>query len=165
MLKARLENRLTRIWYGDEPPGRLLGLLERIYARASRRRMRIQGQENAEDLVDRTIIVVGNITAGGTGKTPLVVRLCELLQSGGLKPAVVSRGYGRHSRELVCLEGHEPAELSGDEPRLIRARTGVPVAVGPDRPAAARLLFEQGAEVVISDDGLQRADFPRSYEI
>jgi tetraacyldisaccharide 4'-kinase len=165
MLKARLETRLNRIWYEGQPPGRLLRWLETVYTRISRRRIRAQRKAASADLLDRPIVVVGNITAGGTGKTPLVIHLCQLLKSAGLTPAVVSRGYGRRSSKLVCLEGDEPVTLSGDEPLLIARRSGVAVAVGPDRAAATRRLFEQGADVVISDDGLQRADFPRSYEI
>lgn len=110
------------------------------------------------------VIVVGNITVGGTGKTPLTLALVEALRERGYRPGVVSRGYGGNRREPMLLgDLPNPAEV-GDEPSLIRA-SGVPVATGRDRPAAARLLLDAGCNVLIADDGLQHYRLVRDIEI
>jgi tetraacyldisaccharide 4'-kinase len=110
------------------------------------------------------VIVVGNLTAGGTGKTPLTLALIEALRQRGYRPGVVSRGYGGTQREPMLLgDVPNPAEV-GDEPALIRA-TGVPVAIGRDRPAAAQLLLDAGCNVLIADDGLQHYRLARDVEI
>lgn len=110
------------------------------------------------------VIVVGNLTAGGTGKTPLTLALVEALRQRGLRPGVVSRGYGGTQREPMLLgDQPNPAEV-GDEPALIRAM-GVPVAIGRDRPAAAQMLLEAGCNVLIADDGLQHYRLVRDVEI
>ncbi|HET7267835.1 MAG TPA: tetraacyldisaccharide 4'-kinase [Oleiagrimonas sp.] len=111
------------------------------------------------------VLVVGNISLGGTGKTPLVIALVEWLCAQGWQPGVVSRGYGGSQHEPALLpDVAEPARY-GDEPCLIHARTGCPVAVGRDRPAAARLLLHDGCDVVITDDGLQHYRLQRDIEI
>lgn len=110
------------------------------------------------------VIVVGNLTVGGTGKTPLTITLVEALRARGREPGVVSRGYGGSQREPLLLgETADPAQV-GDEPCLIHA-SGVPVAVGRDRPAAARLLLEAGCDVIVADDGLQHYRLARDVEI
>ncbi|MDH5265735.1 MAG: tetraacyldisaccharide 4'-kinase [Betaproteobacteria bacterium] len=120
------------------------------------------------------VIVVGNITAGGTGKTPLVIAVVEALARAGHRPGVVSRGYGRvpptdadpHGVVRV-LPGVATPEHFGDEPVLIARRTGVPVYLSPDRPAAARALLAAHPEtdVLVSDDGLQHYAMARDVEI
>lgn len=120
------------------------------------------------------VIVVGNITAGGSGKTPLVVALVELLRAAGRHPGVVSRGYGRVPPTdadplgvVRVLPGVATPEHFGDEPVLIARRTGAPVYVSPDRPAAARALLAAHPEtdVILSDDGLQHYALARDVEI
>lgn len=120
------------------------------------------------------VIVVGNITAGGTGKTPLVIAIVDSLRRAGKKPGVVSRGYGRvpptdadpHGVVRV-LPGVATPEYFGDEPVLIARRTRVPVYLSPDRPAAARALLAAHPEtdVLVSDDGLQHYALARDVEI
>jgi tetraacyldisaccharide 4'-kinase len=110
------------------------------------------------------VIVVGNLSVGGTGKTPLTIAVAEALRAHGWRPGVVSRGYGGTQREPVLLgDAPDPAQV-GDEPCLIHAG-GVPVAVGRDRPAAAKLLLGTGCDVVIADDGLQHYRLARDVEI
>ncbi|HET7931774.1 MAG TPA: tetraacyldisaccharide 4'-kinase [Rhodanobacteraceae bacterium] len=111
------------------------------------------------------VIVVGNLGVGGTGKTPLTIALVEALRAHGFKPGVVSRGYGGTARVPTLLDAQPDPRVVGDEPALIRLRTGVPVAVGAERPAAARLLLQQGVDVVIADDGLQHYALARDIEI
>ncbi|WP_266171551.1 tetraacyldisaccharide 4'-kinase [Dyella subtropica] len=110
------------------------------------------------------VIVIGNISVGGTGKTPLTIALAEALRQRGYRPGVVSRGYGGTERGPLLLgELPDPAQV-GDEPCLIRA-SGVPVAVGRDRPMAAQLLIDAGCDVVMADDGLQHYRLQRDIEI
>lgn len=110
------------------------------------------------------VVVVGNLTAGGTGKTPLTLALVDALTARGWRPGVVSRGYGGTQREPALLDDRPDPARYGDEPCLIRA-SGVPVAVGRDRPAAAALLLHAGCNVVIADDGLQHYALARDVEI
>ncbi len=111
------------------------------------------------------VLVVGNLVAGGAGKTPLVIALVEALRERGWKPGVVSRGYGGSATSPVLLDARADPAVVGDEPALIRERTGVPVAVGPKRVAAARLLLTQGVDVIVADDGLQHYALARDVEI
>jgi tetraacyldisaccharide 4'-kinase len=116
------------------------------------------------------VIVVGNLTVGGSGKTPLVIAIVELLRAHGWHPGVVSRGYGgRHSRRGASarLVHSDDAALYGDEVVLIRRRTGVAIAVGRARGAAvtALLAAEPDVDVVISDDGLQHYALARDIEL
>ena len=110
------------------------------------------------------VIVVGNLTAGGAGKTPLTLALIDALRTRGYRPGVVSRGYGgRRSQPMLLDDKPDPAEV-GDEPCLIRA-AGVSVAIGRDRSVAAQLLIDAGCNVIVADDGLQHYRLARDIEI
>lgn len=114
------------------------------------------------------VLVVGNITVGGSGKTPLVVALVERLRAAGYTPGVISRGYGGvREQEPLLVSAKTAVRQSGDEPLLIALRTGAPVAVGRDRVAVGRHLLRAHPEVdiVISDDGLQHYRLERDFEI
>lgn len=113
------------------------------------------------------VIVVGNIVAGGAGKTPTVMALIRHLQSRGLHPGVISRGYGRRTRDCREVRLDSPIADVGDEPALIRHRTGVPVFVAPRRIDAARALLQgyPSTDVLISDDGLQHLALARDIEV
>ncbi len=115
----------------------------------------------------KPVVVVGNITVGGTGKTPVIVALVEALQAAGLRPGVVSRGYGATAGRFPHRVGDgSTAADCGDEPLLIYRRTGCPCVVDPDRPAAVRaLLAEEPVDLVLSDDGLQHYALGRDLEI
>jgi tetraacyldisaccharide 4'-kinase len=117
--------------------------------------------------IAKPVIVVGNLSVGGTGKTPLVVWLVERLRSLGLNPGVVLRGYGGRGaggRARIVQPDSKPDDV-GDEAVLLRQRTGGAVAVGGDRVAAAQLLVQAGADVIVSDDGLQHLRLARDYEL
>lgn len=168
-MRHRLERWLNDIWYGATPAPWWLRALSPLYRlgfladRASGRARR------PGDLRDAPILVVGNIIVGGAGKTPLVVRLARVLQEAGLRPGIVSRGYGgkrlaAHGRVVRVTPDSDPAEV-GDEALLIARRTRLPVAVGADRCAAARELLAGDADVVVADDGLQHHRLPRTLEI
>ena len=113
------------------------------------------------------VIVIGNLTVGGSGKTPLVLWLVRCLREAGWRPGIISRGYrGAAAGELAVTVAADPA-LVGDEPLLLARRSGVPVYVGSDRVRAARALLAANPEcnVVVSDDGLQHYRLQRSVEI
>ncbi len=113
------------------------------------------------------VIVVGNITAGGTGKTPFVIWLAEALTAMGFRPGVVSRGHGgSDTRRPVSVSAHSSAEAVGDEAPLLAARTGLPVVVCQDRVQAVQHLLEHAdCDLVIADDGLQHYALARDVEI
>jgi tetraacyldisaccharide 4'-kinase len=113
------------------------------------------------------VVVIGNLYTGGTGKTPLVIELVTLLKQRGWHPGVVSRGYGRSVQRAQLVTAGANASECGDEPLLIAAATGVPVAVGRDRVAAAQLLRTTHSEVdvLLADDGLQNRRLARDFEI
>ena len=113
------------------------------------------------------VIVVGNLTVGGTGKTPLILALVEALRARGMRPGILSRGYGGASvSPRAVASGDDPAQ-SGDEPALLAERSGCPVWVGADRVAAARALAAAHPEcsVILCDDGLQHYRLRRDFEI
>lgn len=112
------------------------------------------------------VIVVGNISVGGTGKTPLIIELVKYLQQHGYKPGVISRGYGGQAQAYpYLLHSASLATESGDEPLLIYRATGCAVCVAPDRVAAAEWLIAQGCNLILSDDGLQHYRLARAMEI
>ncbi len=163
---ATLAERLERIWYGNAPVPFWLSLIETVYRAllALRRGLFRAGVLRVVKL-PVPVVVVGNITVGGTGKTPLTAWLVRELTERGWAPGVVMRGY-RSARSLPRLVGHEstPADC-GDEPVLLRQATQRPVAVGFDRAAAAALLVGQGCDVIVADDGLQHWRLARDLEI
>ena len=111
-------------------------------------------------------IVVGNITVGGTGKTPLVGWLVEALITRGFKPGIVMRGYGGSAyKDLTLIEKGASPKRYGDEAVMLKNRYDCPVAVGRNRTAAATLLESSGVDIVISDDGLQHYALARDIEI
>jgi tetraacyldisaccharide 4'-kinase len=113
------------------------------------------------------VVVVGNVTVGGTGKTPLTIWLVQQLQALGLRPGVLSRGHGRDNAGAAPLSvtASTPVAASGDEPLLIAAQCGVPVVVCADRVAGARRLTEFAIDLIICDDGLQHYALARDLEV
>ena len=113
------------------------------------------------------VVVVGNLTAGGNGKTPVVIWLAEALKSKGFSVGVVSRGYGGKAAHYPLVIGDDTTTAeAGDEPILIYRRTGIPVAVAPRRSDAVKALLAQySLDVIITDDGLQHYALARDYEI
>lgn len=166
-MRAYLEQTLLRLWqrrswfaYLNWPWSRLFGYL------LERRRQAFQTGARQVSRLPVPVIVVGNIYLGGTGKTPLVIYLVQQLRAAGWRPGVISRGYGSAAATPQLLTPNSLAQECGDEPVLIQQRTGVAVAVGRERGAAARLLLAQDPEIniIISDDGLQHYALARDIE-
>jgi len=113
------------------------------------------------------VIIVGNISVGGTGKTPFVIWLAEQLKQAGYNPGIISRGYGSKAPSHPFeVSPDSTAKQAGDEPLLIRRRTTCPVIIDPDRSqAAVHLLSHHHCDVIISDDGLQHYALQRDVEI
>ena len=113
------------------------------------------------------VVVVGNVVAGGAGKTPVVMAVVRHLQAQGWHPGVVSRGYGRSTQDCRAVHADSPAHEVGDEPALIARQCAVPVAVAARRIDAAHLILAQHPEtdVIVCDDGLQHLALARDIEI
>lgn len=162
---------IQEVWYGKGALSRLVALLllplSLVFGAvaAMRRSLYAAGLLRAQS-VDVPVIVVGNISVGGVGKTPLVIDLVERALAMGLRPGVVSRGYGgAPGKRPLLVTAETTAAACGDEPRMIAQRTGVAVCVHPDRVAAARQLVTQGVDCIIADDGLQHYRLARDAEI
>ncbi len=165
-MKARLERWLLRRWYGGVAPGPGLRLLSLVYGAGIGLRGWLYGRGLLHTHRLRVpVIVVGNLVAGGTGKTPLTIALARDLAAKGWRPGIVSRGHGRRSHDPVRVTPALPPEICGDEPLLIARQTGLPVLVDSDRVAAARQLVAEGCNLIIADDGLQHRRLGRDIEI
>lgn len=159
---------LNALWYGPNPARWLLWPAAAAYRLAAelRRTAYRRGWLRAVEL-PVAVIVVGNVTVGGTGKTPLIIWLAERLKQTGLRVGVITRGYrGTAAAWPQWVEAGSDPRLVGDEPVLLARRTGCPVVAGPDRVAAGRHLLERAAvDVLLSDDGLQHYRLARRLEI
>lgn len=163
------EGALQRIWRSRGLAAWLLWPLSQLYGALVRvRRFLYRGGWLAAEHPGRPVIVVGNVVAGGAGKTPVVIALVQHLQSRGLRPGVVSRGYGRNTADCREVAPDSPAREVGDEPALIaRSCTNVPVVVAPRRTVAARTLLaaHPDTDIILCDDGLQHLALARDIEI
>lgn len=160
---------LQALWYRPRPPPLWLRPLSAAFGAiiALRRAAYAHGWLKAQR-IGLPVIIVGNLTVGGSGKTPLTAWIAGQLRAAGFAPGIVLRGYGgslsaRGETALVETDS-DPAEV-GDEALLLRRRTGVPVAVGADRVRAARLLLARRVDVVVADDGLQHLALARDVEL
>lgn len=167
-MRAALERALTAVWYRPGPPpwalrppsalyALLVGLVALPWRLGWRRAWR----------APCPVLVVGNLVAGGAGKTPTVIALVQALQAAGWQPGVVSRGHGRHTQGMLVATAAHDAAAIGDEPWLIRHRTAVPLAVGARRAQAAQSLLKAhpGIDVLVADDGLQHRALARDLEV
>ncbi len=163
------EHSVVAAWYAPRPTLRTWlawpwSLLFRATV-ALRRALYRRGVLRSERL-PVPVVVVGNITVGGSGKTPLVIALCEALRARGWHPGVVSRGYGGRADAPRAVDARDDPAVVGDEPPIV-AQAGIPVWIGRDRPAAARALLAAHPEcdVIVGDDGLQHYALARDVEI
>lgn len=163
-----LSDRLLEAWYRGHPALYLLRPLELLYRRV------VQGKRQAflagQGSIYRApvpVLVVGNITVGGTGKTPLILWLIEHCRSRGLRVGVVSRGYGAQPPQSPWrVRSEDSAAVAGDEPLLIVQRSGVPLVIDPQRARAVQALLEQEPlDLILCDDGLQHYRLARDLEL
>ena len=160
-------NWIHRVWYEGGALGWVLAPLAGIYwVIATVRRTFYRRGIFPSFKADVPVVVVGNITAGGTGKTPTVVWLVQQLRSRGFNPGIVSRGYGgSKSGTSMRVDKDSDASVVGDEPVLLARRAQCPVAVDSNRVRAASMLVEDGVDVIVTDDGLQHLRLQRDFEI
>ncbi|WP_218353046.1 tetraacyldisaccharide 4'-kinase [Alteromonas lipotrueiana] len=162
-------NALERAWYKKRWWLWLLWPLTLLFTvfSATRRYLYKAGFKHSEKPADTMVIVVGNISVGGNGKTPVVIELAEYLRSKGLRPGILSRGYGGEAKQFPhTVSTQDSARFVGDEPRLMAARTHLPVVIDPVRTRGAqRLKSEHKCNVIICDDGLQHYALKRDMEL
>jgi tetraacyldisaccharide 4'-kinase len=160
-------NRVNDLWYGSSSLAWLLLPLSLLFglAVALRRFLYARGILSVHES-DVPVIVVGNISVGGTGKTPVTSWLARQLVRKGYRPAVVSRGYGGDVGPVpLVVDADSDSDSVGDEAILLARQCGCPVIVHPDRTAAAKKAVDAGADVIVSDDGLQHYRLGRCFEI
>ena len=164
----KLQNWIETHWYAPDPgPLKRLQTLENIFRKQVERRRNAyaQGQKPGWR-APVPVIVVGNITVGGSGKSPVVASLARYLQRQGYQPGIISRGYGSKARRYpLRVEPDSNPREAGDEPLMLAQQTKLPVAIDPKRPRAAQLLIEEGCDLLIADDGLQHLALERDIEL
>ena len=162
-----MERQLTELWYREPPHGALLQPLAWIYAALVELRRRAYRSGWARSAsAGRPVVVVGNLTVGGTGKTPLTLWLARALTAEGLRVGIVARGYGSgNGRGPRAVAADARWQDVGDEALILARRSGCPTVIGIDRLAAARALAAEGVEVIVADDGLQHLRLARDCEI
>ena len=158
---------IHRVWYQDAVTGLILLPLSGLYRLIlALRSLLYRCGVLRTHRCGVPVIVVGNITAGGTGKTPTVLWLLEALRAKGFNPGVVSRGYGgSKSGASMRVDQDSDASVVGDEPVLLARRGLCPVVVDSDRVRAVSMLVDDGVDVIIADDGLQHRRLDRDYEV
>ncbi|WP_236196800.1 tetraacyldisaccharide 4'-kinase [Pseudomonas glycinae] len=163
-----MSDRLLAAWYQGHAALTLLRPLEWLYRRVvAGKRQRFLDGEGEIYQSPVPVVVVGNITVGGTGKTPMILWLIEHCRRHGLRVGVVSRGYGAKPAQLPWrVQADQTADIAGDEPLLIVQRTGVPLMIDPDRSAAVRALLDsEPLDLILSDDGMQHYRLARDLEL
>ena len=165
-LRSRLESRLQQLWYAHDRPAASCRFLSTVYKYISNRRQQRLKESSKHIDLPVPVIVIGNITVGGVGKTPVTDWLVTHLAANGWRPGIVSRGYGgRLTGPHSVTEDASPSAV-GDEPCMLTAR-GHTVCVSKDRLAGVLHLANgpERCDVVVADDGLQHYALPRDMEI
>jgi len=165
--RGSLERFANQLWYGGNPLRFLLWPISLLYGLVSAiRRMLYRSGALRSFGAGVPVVIVGNVTVGGTGKTPVTLWLAGRTRELGLKPAIVARGYGASGiDQTLRVTSDSDPQLSGDEPVLLARRSGCPVYVDRNRVRAARTAAADGASIVICDDGLQHYRLRRDAEI
>lgn len=160
---------IEKIWFENHPVTKflapLLWPLSQLFNLIARARRIYFSRESRAYRAPIAVIIVGNISVGGNGKTPLVIWLVEQLKAQGWTPGVISRGYGSKAQHYpLLIDEHTHCEQGGDEPVLIYQRTGVPVAIAACRSQAVQALLPLGVNIIVGDDGLQHYRLARDLE-
>lgn len=160
-----LENWLTKAWQ-DNKPLKVLAPISRLYGQiANRQKQRVLSGKTPQYHAPVPVLVIGNITVGGSGKTPLIIALVHYLQQTGIKVGVIARGYGGHALMPSLVNQDSLPTQVGDEPCLIVQKTHAPMAVAPNRQLAIRLLLNHyNLDMIVCDDGLQHYKLYRDDE-
>lgn len=164
----KLQNWIESHWYASEPgPLSRLLPLEKLYLKLVAKRHQAYASGNrASYRAPVPVIVVGNISVGGSGKSPVVASLASYLQRQGYQPGIISRGYGSKAKSYPFrVEQDSDPQEAGDEPLMLARQTRLPVAIDPKRPRAAQLLIAEGCDLLIADDGLQHLALERDIEL
>lgn len=163
----RIYQWIQRVWYGGGTGYWFLLPLSAIYwLIVALRRSAYRAGLRKTEVLDVPVVVIGNLTAGGTGKTPATLWLARALSERGFTSGIVSRGYGgSKSASPMRVDAASDPAVVGDEPVLLARRSACAVAVDRDRVRAARMLIDDGIDLVIADDGLQHLRLGRDYEI
>lgn len=167
-LKNNLQRLLERTWYTKNGLTHVLRPLSWLFITiATIRRFFYTYNILKSTRLSVPVIIIGNITVGGTGKTPLVIWLAEYLKTAGYKPGILSRGYSGKARSWPQqVRPDSDPIIVGDEAVVIARRTGCPMAVGPDRVATGKALLKySNCDVIICDDGLQHYALQRDIEV
>jgi len=167
-MKKIVERWANKFWYEDYYLASWLSPLAYLYIDIVRFRRFLYRQGILKSRrFPVPVIIVGNITVGGTGKTPLVIWLAQQLQQAGFKPGIVTRGYGGHSDHYpLIVDKNTPTQQAGDEAVLIATKTTCPIAAAPLRTDAVQLLLEtKNCDIILADDGLQHYALQRDIEI
>ena len=161
-----MQHRLFKLWYEEPPRLSALQPLSWLYGGVvSVRRTAYKRGWRQSHAIARPVVVIGNLTVGGTGKTPLTIWLADHLRQRGLEVGLVSRGYGREQRGLRVVTADSSWQEVGDEPLILQRRTGCMTVVSSDRVAGAQELVARGANVILADDGLQHLRMRRDCEL
>ncbi len=163
-----MKNWLLNSWYQPQPIRWLLSPLSGLYrVITSLRKWCYEQGIFKQSKLPCSVIIVGNITVGGTGKTPFIIWLAKQLSQAGFKPGIISRGYGGYSEHYpLDVNADSDPEVVGDEPLMIARRTQCPVVVSPNRyQSGVALLENYDCDVILSDDGLQHYALARDIEI
>ncbi len=165
MLRAFIEHRLRAAWTRRGPLTALLWPLSRVYGALSARQR--AADQSAAMRLPVPVVVVGNVVAGGAGKTPTTLAMAQHLKSRGWRPGIVSRGHGRQAGDCREVRPDSDPRDVGDEPLLLRQRAGVPVFVALQRAQAGQALLatRPGTDIVLCDDGLQHTALARDVEV
>ena len=168
MSRIPLEHRLRAAWQRRGPLAVVLWPLSRLYgALAARERAAYSSGARTVTRLPVPVVVVGNVVAGGAGKTPTTLAIVDHLKARGWRPGIVSRGHGRAGDDCREVMPDSDPRAVGDEPLLLRRRAGVPVAVAPRRAEAGQALLaaHPGTDILVCDDGLQHGALARDVEV
>ena len=167
-LKQKMLEHVENAWYGDSSWSQVFKPLEALYAHTALK-AKVKGQLSTDNNpLGIPVIIVGNITAGGTGKSPVVSCLVEFLAAKGYRPGILSRGYGAKTENRPHLvSADDSPDLVGDEPLMLALnQPNIPVVIDRDRLRGARFLKnESQVDIIICDDGLQHYGLPRDIEL
>ena len=163
----RYSSLIVNAWYEERSWIKLLAPLSWLYGKiVDYRRKAFESRDSVSKKAGIPVLVVGNLTVGGAGKTPSVLAIAKDLLAIGFTPGILSRGYRSRLGKQGCLvPSRGDARDYGDEALLLKKRSGCPVAISAKRARGIDILFQSGCDIVVADDGLQNLSLPRDLEV